>query len=122
MFGANYLGESYYAQGPFVETPIVLHTVTASAAATAHLLTKVLINAKVVASVVANAFISKQIRKTLLAPVIVSGVLLTKLVKALDIKHATTKLLTLFTEDRTLDSNRSTVGLNFERTTTDTTT
>lgn len=120
MFGANFYGESYYAQGPFVETPLILHTVTASFVLTAHLATKKLKKATVTASMVMGAFMRRQINKLLTVQMPILAFAIPEFIRALSLKHATTKLLTQYTEDIPLQAGRSTFGINLILTTTTT--
>lgn len=122
MYGSNYYGQSYYGQGPAVGTTFTLQTVSATVTTTASISSILLINKIVSATVTTTASIVKQFQRTLTATAIVATATFSSIiVKALNIRRATTKLLVISNTSRMINGIRATFGLNIVKTTKDTT-
>lgn len=121
MLGSNNYGQAYYGQGPAVETTFILKTLSATVTTVASISSIKLITKTVTATVTTVASITKQFQKTLLASVTTVGSFATSIVKALNIRRASTKILTLANTTRGLDGTKSTKELNLTTFTKDTT-
>lgn len=121
MIGSNYYGETYYGQGPAVGTTFVLKAVTASVSTVASISSILLVTKIISATVVAAASVSKQFQRSISATVSTIASIADTIVKALNIRRATTKLLTFVSITKNLNERRDTKNLNLDRITLSTT-
>jgi hypothetical protein len=120
MLGSNYYGETYYGQGPAVGTTFTLKTVSATVTSSATISFVLLINKTVTATVTATASIAKRFMRTLEASVATSSFpLISRIIKALNIRRASTKSNTPIATTRSLNPVASTKELNLIATTKD---
>jgi hypothetical protein len=113
MYGSNYLGQQFYGGGPAVGTTFTLHTVTGTATTSATIAFQLLINATVSVTITTTATIQRTISKTLTATALsVVGLISSLVVPALNIRKATTKMLTLATATFNLNAYRNTKDEN----------
>ena len=114
MIGSNYLGQSYYGQGPAVGSALILQSVTATATAVATISSVLLILKTVTGVAVASASVIRQVSRTVSATAVTVATIASQFIEALDIRNAYTKFLS---------HARTTIGLSgFKRTSKDLTT
>ena len=95
MYGSNNFGQSYYGQGPAVGTVFILASVSAALVMLASISSQTLINKVISASIVMVASVNKLFNRTITASVTMLATFASAFFQALNIRHASTKLLTL---------------------------
>lgn len=121
MLGSNNYGQAYYGQGPAVETTFVLKSLSATVTTTADISFVLLITKTLSATVTTTASLTRQVGLQLSATVSTFATIASSIVLALNIRRASTKLLTLANTTRGLDGKRETKELNLTTFTKDTT-
>jgi len=123
MYGSNEYGTGYYGQGPAEGTTFILQIVNATVVTTATISLKLLINYTVSTTVTTTASILRTVGRTLGPATVTTTASITSIVvDALNIRRATTKILTLANTTRSLDFIKKTLGLNLIKHSKDTTT
>lgn len=117
MYGANYYGQPYYAQGPAVATTFILKSVSATAVTSATISSKLLINKAVSATVVTTASITRQIQRTVSAAITLAASFTSLIILALNVRDTTSKLLNLARVDISLDEDRTTKLIDYDTST-----
>lgn len=112
MFGSNFYAEAYYAQGPFVETPLIIHTLSATVVTSASLSTKLIFTKTLSATVTTVATIARMFERTLMSVTTTVGFFSSLIIPALNIKRSSTKLLTGGNETKSLGNARWTDDLD----------
>lgn len=69
MYGANYLGQPQYAQGPAIYNPPVTHSVDVTVTCTASCSPSTIVNQIVSVTVVCTAVVTKQLQRSITATV-----------------------------------------------------
>lgn len=121
MLGANYFGEGYFAEGPAVANQHFSKTLSSTIPLLASITSKLVHILMLSATIPLSATLSRSINFMLFASMTTIGILDSFLIKALDLKHAFTKMLTLANDDLPLQGPRSTTSLNLDKFTKDTT-
>lgn len=121
MLGSNNYGQAYYGQGAAVETTFVLKSLSATVTTTANISFVLLITKTLSASVTTTASLTRQVGLQLSASVSTLATIASSIVKALNVRRASTKILTLANTTRGLDGHRDTKELNLITFTKDTT-